>query len=702
MFLDKAPEDISKRTMLYVHTSYPDVGWDIPQLLNKFGISHQVYFTVICKNCGISYPDRYKDVASICKRCQAPLATFIGSQTGVTHKIQSDIYNLFDVYVQYSNCLPSGEKVYVNHQWMNIEDVKVGDVAYTHNNRWMKVKDTFVKNNNRDILQIGIWGDYETLRVTQEHPVYCVKNNINSTCSTREHCGRLLYKGRPLPTPRFVEAKDLHEGDLIAYPIDMTVQDVAKIDLADFCYHTKPGKIFSNTVQIDNPGCVEYARFIDLDDDFCKLIGLFAADGTYNKSNTIITSSSNEDDNISLCIKNFWKIANKYAMYGYHGRNGVDVTLCSKLHTNWFSQFKKHEFRQFPDFVLRLPIKKQLLILQGYFMGDGHYIKHLDTTVSNTISPILADQLKTMLRRCRINFNVSLSKKSGNRKNQYKFEIPGNGKLGLFEINRRKSTRGLYYNGYHLMQVKSIDYLSHNGPVFNFEVEDDNSYVSKIGSIHNSEGLGIPPIEAAACGVPVMEVDYSAMSDVVRKLKGIPIPVKHLVMESASGCYRAIPDNDRFVQQLIEVLNKDMYEMSEWRKQTRMACERHYNWDVTTKTWEKLLDSIPVEDNWNVPPDIRQPNLNVPDNLTNESFVRWGLVHIANRPELIDSYMAARMVRDLTWTMRPEPFGGHYYNEFAMLTNKQKMQQFGRQQAIEELVRMNQEKSRWEYARINT
>jgi hypothetical protein len=40
----------------------------------------------------------------------------------------------------------------------------------------------------------------------------------------------------------------------------------------------------------------------------------------------------------------------------------------------------------------------------------------------------------------------------------------------------------------------------------------------------NSEGFGMPQVEAAACGVPVMAVDYSAMSDVVRKLAGIPDP----------------------------------------------------------------------------------------------------------------------------------------------------------------------------------
>jgi glycosyltransferase involved in cell wall biosynthesis len=38
---------------------------------------------------------------------------------------------------------------------------------------------------------------------------------------------------------------------------------------------------------------------------------------------------------------------------------------------------------------------------------------------------------------------------------------------------------------------------------------------------HNSEGFGIPVIEAAACGTPVIATDFSAVCDVVRKVDGV-------------------------------------------------------------------------------------------------------------------------------------------------------------------------------------
>ena len=53
----------------------------------------------------------------------------------------------------------------------------------------------------------------------------------------------------------------------------------------------------------------------------------------------------------------------------------------------------------------------------------------------------------------------------------------------------------------------------------------------------------MPQVEAAACGVPVMAVDYSAMSSVVKNLKGTPIPVERLFLETETHSYRALPNN---------------------------------------------------------------------------------------------------------------------------------------------------------------
>lgn len=157
----------------------------------------------------------------------------------------------------------------------------------------------------------------------------------------------------------------------------------------------------------------------------------------------------------------------------------------------------------------------------------------------------------------------------------------------------------------------------------------------------NCEGFGMPAVEAAACGVPVAEVDYSAMSDVVRKLGGMPIPVKAMKREIHEYAYRAIPDNDACAS----IMNKficlpEMLRLQRGYK-TRLLADKHYNWDDKVAILEKHFDSIELEGSqgqWDSKPaDIFQPTQTPPTtNLSNVEFVLWCYKNMLNQ-ELSDS-----------------------------------------------------------------
>ena len=76
----------------------------------------------------------------------------------------------------------------------------------------------------------------------------------------------------------------------------------------------------------------------------------------------------------------------------------------------------------------------------------------------------------------------------------------------------------------------------------------------------NSEGFGMPQGEAAACGIPVMGTDYSAMESVLRKLGGITIKPAALYKELETGCLRAVPDNNLATKEMLDFfkLSKEM------------------------------------------------------------------------------------------------------------------------------------------------
>lgn len=106
------------------------------------------------------------------------------------------------------------------------------------------------------------------------------------------------------------------------------------------------------------------------------------------------------------------------------------------------------------------------------------------------------------------------------------------------------------------------------------------------------EGFGMPQVEAAACGVPVASVDYSAMSDVVRKINGYPIKIKQSFKELETKAIRVYPDNDHLVETLLDYQSMPDILKEQKRFETRKLTEEHYNWDNIAKKWEQYFDTV--------------------------------------------------------------------------------------------------------------
>lgn len=99
-FLQNAPERITSKTYLYLHTCWPDIGWDLPQLLMEYGISNKVLFTYYCRDCHNIFPSVYNDTLTICKHCGHPAATLPRVENAISEQQLNLIYNFFDVYIQ--------------------------------------------------------------------------------------------------------------------------------------------------------------------------------------------------------------------------------------------------------------------------------------------------------------------------------------------------------------------------------------------------------------------------------------------------------------------------------------------------------------------------------------------------------------------------------------------------------------------------
>lgn len=225
----------------------------------------------------------------------------------------------------------------------------------------------------------------------------------------------------------------------------------------------------------------------------------------------------------------------------------------------------------------------------------------------------------------------------------------------------------------------------------------------------NCEGFGLPQVEAAACAVPVMSTDYSAMESVVRKLKGFPIKPRGLYKELETGCYRAVPDNDRAAVMFEQFLEKSDEERAEIGKETRKAFLEHYQWDKSGKVWENYFDStepIAYDKGWLAPPRIATPEPipeKIDPNTSHQDLARWLIAKVLCEPEKLNTHFEARLARDLMYKFTTGTTGGMYYNESsAAFDGSANKHPFSFDLAHKHMTELCHRRNAWEQRRVET
>lgn len=100
----KGHTELAKRTFLYLHTSYPDVGYDIGKAIRDFRIGNKVIMTYLCGNCHTAYPSFFAGEMMVCRRCGKMAAHPPNANHSCPRNVLANIMGTFDLYVQYSIC----------------------------------------------------------------------------------------------------------------------------------------------------------------------------------------------------------------------------------------------------------------------------------------------------------------------------------------------------------------------------------------------------------------------------------------------------------------------------------------------------------------------------------------------------------------------------------------------------------------------
>jgi hypothetical protein len=165
------------------------------------------------------------------------------------------------------------------------------------------------------------------------------------------------------------------------------------------------------------------------------------------------------------------------------------------------------------------------------------------------------------------------------------------------------------------------------------------------------EGFGMPQVEAAACGVPVVAVDYSAMEDVVRYVKGYPI-TPALSRELETNADRSGPNNDELSKVFLNCAKQDKAKAKKHRLETRKGCLERYTWDNAAKAWEDYIDKVErkgMEGQWDGPSLMSALPTEPRTGLSHNQFVEWICTAVLQDQYSAFNYRMLTLVRNLNF-----------------------------------------------------
>jgi len=169
-------------------------------------------------------------------------------------------------------------------------------------------------------------------------------------------------------------------------------------------------------------------------------------------------------------------------------------------------------------------------------------------------------------------------------------------------------------------------------------------------------GFEMPIVEAAACGCYCMASDNTAMSDVIRKVNGLPLKLAHTFRELGTGAYRHYTDIENLAHRwhiYLTAIKAFPEQKIKQEKETVEGVLKHYTWQNTCKIWENYFENCELtglQGKWNSPPRMINVRINKDfEKMSNIQFVEYLYRDILNKPEKLNKYDGLQLLSILNY-----------------------------------------------------
>jgi uncharacterized protein (TIGR00375 family) len=419
-----------------------------------------------------------------------------------------------DIMIIPAHCLLPNEPVQTNKGMMPIEKLTESSFVLTHKGNYKRVEKVMKRKYDGELVGLKPSCFNSFTFFTPEHPIYIIKSHksckniphttCKPTCSyLKRGCQNPKFKGYKL---KWTKASEINRNDICAFPIYKKVKDIRFINIINFLSskiyledeYVKPRK---EKMFIKNLGV---KRNIEVSKEFCRLIGYYLAEGYTTRDHIAFSFNKNETEYINDVRKLLRRIFGKLINVRLKSdKNGILIEIHSKILVDFFKTFYKStpyraQNKYLPELFLKLPIEKQKQILLGWWRGD----------VGVTSSIDIINQMRLILFRLKIIPTITVTTKEAmNKKGK---EIDGRriiakndsycisylcffdrnlDLLKLKEFRKYKSKldrrKGYFDENYVYLPITGICKRKYSGYVYNLEVKDDNSFLTKNFTVHN-------------------------------------------------------------------------------------------------------------------------------------------------------------------------------------------------------------------------
>jgi len=367
-------------------------------------------------------------------------------------------------------CFLAGAQVRTRNGEKPIEEIEVGDEVMTHQGRYRRVYNTMKRPYHGDIYNINFFGDSKReLQVTEEHPLLVVRRQRDGMRNTEF-------------TPEWTPASAVREGDYLVVPVPHPVMETEMAGVA---------------VPLGRGRHAPVERYVEFpqEKDFYRLLGYYFSEGHVDNEHYLSLSFHVDEtaliaDATELIEKYFGKspIANRPR------QNGQTLVLSSTETARAFAyEFGSNVYeKHIPEWTLNAPLELLSELIRGMWQGDGSYDARKNMFRFNSVSQNLAYSFRDSLLRLGVSASVNIQERMFPRKDMYTVIIssPFNSRFG--EIVGMDAPDG-HSSGspFHLdenflyVPIRQIAKDEQETMVYNFSVEEDESYVAEGVISHN-------------------------------------------------------------------------------------------------------------------------------------------------------------------------------------------------------------------------